>query len=118
MARELKSFGAEQINRLFAYFGEGKACSLAKIKTAWRIPVIKDLLLLLRLLVLKPPSQFMNRNPAYEKYDIGNYSYGFPEILDSGVAAKLKIVNFVRSGLGKDFTKRRTSDYQCNNFSL
>ena len=42
----------------------------------------------------------MNRNPAYEKYDIGNYSYGFPEILDSGVGAKLKIGKFCSIGSG------------------
>jgi len=42
----------------------------------------------------------MNRNPAYVKYDIGNYSYGFPEILDSGVGAKLKIGKFCSIGSG------------------
>jgi acetyltransferase-like isoleucine patch superfamily enzyme len=53
-----------------------------------------DLLFLIRLLFQKSPSQFMNRNPAYEKYDVGEHSYGFPEVLDSGLGAKLKIGKF------------------------
>lgn len=55
---------------------------------------IKGLLFLVRLLVLKGPSQLMNRNPSYNKYDVGNYSYGFPEVLDSGVGAKLRVGKF------------------------
>lgn len=64
------------------------------------INIIKDLLFLVRILILKGPSQLMNRNPAYEKYDIGNYSYGFPEVLDSGVGAKLKVGKFCSIGSG------------------
>jgi virginiamycin A acetyltransferase len=55
---------------------------------------LNDLIFLVRLLFQKSPSQFMNRNPAYKKYDIGDYSYGFPEVLDSGVGTKLKIGKF------------------------
>jgi acetyltransferase-like isoleucine patch superfamily enzyme len=58
------------------------------------IRVIKDFLFLIKTLFMKGPSQFMNRNPAYERYTIGNYSYGFPEILDSCMGAKLRIGKF------------------------
>jgi len=46
------------------------------------------------MLVLKPPDQFMTSNPAYARYLIGNFSYGYPEITDSGKGAKLKIGKF------------------------
>lgn len=49
---------------------------------------------LIRLLFLKGPSHFMSRNPAYDGYDVGSYSYGFPEVLDSGEGAKLRIGRF------------------------
>jgi acetyltransferase-like isoleucine patch superfamily enzyme len=55
---------------------------------------ITGFLSLIRLLFLKGPSHFMNRNPAYDGYDVGNYSYGFPEVLDSREGAKLRIGKF------------------------
>ena len=61
---------------------------------------IKSFLLLVRLLVFKGPSQLMNRNPVYSRYTVGNYSYGFPEVLDSGVGAKLRIGKFCSFATG------------------
>lgn len=45
-------------------------------------------------LFLKEPSKFMNRNPKYKDYDIGAYSYGFPEVFDSKTGKTLKIGKF------------------------
>jgi acetyltransferase-like isoleucine patch superfamily enzyme len=58
------------------------------------VRVITSFFFLIRLLFQKSPSNLMNRNPAYEMYDVGNYSYGFPEVLDSGEGAKLRIGKF------------------------
>lgn len=51
---------------------------------------IQKLTLLLKKF-LNPPSQFMNQNPTYNKYQIGNYTYGFPKVYDSETGATLKI---------------------------
>ena len=58
------------------------------------VQIISDLFFLVRLLFQKGPSQFMNRNPAYARYDVGDYSYGFPEVLDSHAGATLKVGKF------------------------
>jgi acetyltransferase-like isoleucine patch superfamily enzyme len=58
------------------------------------LPFIKEILFLIKLMFLKGPSQIMNRNPLYNKYVIGRYSYGFPEVLDSGSGARLRIGKF------------------------
>jgi virginiamycin A acetyltransferase len=55
---------------------------------------------LIKLSVTKGPNKFMNRNPAYARYDIGDYSYGFPDILDSDVGPTLKIGKFCSFGFG------------------
>ena len=61
---------------------------------------IKLLSNLIKLSVTKGPNKFMNRNPAYAKYDVGDYSYGFPDILDSDVGQTLKIGKFCSFGFG------------------
>jgi acetyltransferase-like isoleucine patch superfamily enzyme len=55
---------------------------------------------LIKLFFQKDPSMFMNLNPAYNKYNIGNYSYGFPEIIDSRQGANLKIGKFCSFATG------------------
>jgi virginiamycin A acetyltransferase len=55
---------------------------------------------LIKLSVTKGPNKFMSLNPAYTKYDIGDYSYGFPDILDSNVGPTLKIGKFCSFGFG------------------
>jgi acetyltransferase-like isoleucine patch superfamily enzyme len=49
--------------------------------------------------VLNPPNQFMNKNPAYARYKIGEYSYGFPQIYDSETGPKLQIGKYCCFGV-------------------
>ena len=55
---------------------------------------LKSLPSVIQILVRRGPSQFMSCNPAYDRYKIGHYSYGFPEVIDSCEGAKLKIGRF------------------------
>lgn len=55
---------------------------------------IKILINLVKLSVTRGPNKFMNRNPAYAKYQIGDYTYGFPDVLDSNVGPTLRIGKF------------------------
>jgi acetyltransferase-like isoleucine patch superfamily enzyme len=55
---------------------------------------------LIKVFFQKDPSMFMNLNPAYNKYNIGNYSYGFPEIIDSRQGANLKVGKFCSFAAG------------------
>ena len=80
--------------------GQFKSVRALRFSGQGTVGTIKSLLSLIRLLVLKSPSQFMNRNPAYEKYAIGDYRYGFPEVLDSGVGTKLSVGKFCSFGPG------------------
>jgi len=55
---------------------------------------------LIKLLLSKGPNKFMNRNPTYERYDVGDYSYGFPDVLDSYSGPALKIGKFCSFAFG------------------
>ena len=71
---------------------------------------------------LCPPSQFMSMNPAYSKYSVGSWSYGFPKVYDSGSGAKLSIGKYCGFGeevmilLSDEHNTRSVSSYPFNTF--
>jgi len=80
-----------------------------------------------KLIKRKPISieilRYMNNNPAYKKYAIGNGSYGFPKIHDWGDGVSLKIGKYCSIGdnvsilLGGEHFSNYITTYPFQSFS-
>ena len=61
---------------------------------------LRTIIGLVKLFITRGPDKFMNHNPAYAKYVIGDYTYGYPDVLDSNVGPTLKIGKFCSFAYG------------------
>jgi acetyltransferase-like isoleucine patch superfamily enzyme len=55
---------------------------------------------LAKLFITKGPDKFMNHNPSYAKYAVGDYTYGYPDVLDSNIGPTLKVGKFCSFAYG------------------
>lgn len=94
MKRHQKNLGKKEFIEYMRTSVRVKQASLLRSEGRGGLNVMTSILFLIKLLFLKGPDMLMSRNPAYGHYDIGNYSYGYPEVCDSGAGARLKIGKF------------------------
>ena len=90
----LSDLGKEEVIDYLRASDRVKRARALKSEGHGGIDLIRNMFSLVRLLFQKGPSMLMNRNPVYQRYSIGNYSYGFPEVCDSGAGARLRIGKF------------------------